>query len=289
MKLSVVIPCLNEEGTIGHQLGALAQQKWEEPWEVVVADNGSTDRTLEVVTGFREWIPQLRIVDASDRAGQPHALNVGAAEAIGRSVAFCDADDEVGEGWVAAMGAALDENLFVAGPFEMKKLNPHGLMNSHPQEKGVGNLKNPPYLRHAGSGNMGIRRSLFLVVGGFDESMPYLFDTDFCFKVQLGGVTLDDAPNAVLHVRRPDTFRSIFHKSKNYATYHVLLYKRYRPLGMPRILFGQGLVAWWRLVWRARRIRNRQALGGWLWGLGWRVGWFRGCLRHNVTGVWLGP
>lgn len=289
MKLSVVIPCLNEESSIGHQLAAIARQQWDQPWEVVVADNGSTDGTRAVVFGFSDRIPNLRVVDASDRAGQPHALNVGAAEAAGGSVAFCDADDEVGDGWLAAMGAALETHLFVAGSFEMKKLNPHGLMNRHPQENGIGNLRNPPYLRHAGSGNMGIRRSLFRAVGGFDETMPYLFDTDFCFKVQLSGVNLELAPGAVLHVRRPERFGDIFRKAGNYANYHAFLYKRYRQLGMPRIFFWQGVRSWKNLIRRATRIRNRQSLARWLWGFGWRVGWFRGCLRHKVPGVWLGP
>ncbi|HET9225168.1 MAG TPA: glycosyltransferase, partial [Thermoanaerobaculia bacterium] len=42
-KLSVVIPCLNAEATLGDQLEALAGQGWSGEWEVIVADNGSTD------------------------------------------------------------------------------------------------------------------------------------------------------------------------------------------------------------------------------------------------------
>ncbi|MBF2059991.1 glycosyltransferase family 2 protein, partial [Fischerella thermalis] len=43
MKVSVIIPCLNAAETIGVQLEALANQQWSQPWEVIIADNGSTD------------------------------------------------------------------------------------------------------------------------------------------------------------------------------------------------------------------------------------------------------
>lgn len=104
VKLSVIIPCLNAERTIGEQLAALAAQRWSERWEVIVADNGSTDGTLEVVRRFAGRLPELRVVDASQRRGSGYARNRGAAVARGEWLAFCDADDVVAPGWVAAMG-----------------------------------------------------------------------------------------------------------------------------------------------------------------------------------------
>lgn len=47
MKLSVVIPCYNAAEHIGAQLSALSRQLCHRSWEVVVADNGSTDATIE--------------------------------------------------------------------------------------------------------------------------------------------------------------------------------------------------------------------------------------------------
>ncbi len=48
MKLSVIIPCFNAESTIAVQLEALANQHWSEPWEVIISDGGSSDRTTEI-------------------------------------------------------------------------------------------------------------------------------------------------------------------------------------------------------------------------------------------------
>jgi glycosyltransferase involved in cell wall biosynthesis len=100
MKLSVVIPCYNAESTIEEQLDALADQHWIEPWEVVVANNRCTDNSIAIVRSYQSKIPNLRIVDASERQGQPYALNIGAEAALGEALAFCDADDVVGEGWL---------------------------------------------------------------------------------------------------------------------------------------------------------------------------------------------
>src|SRR3990172_11101424 len=104
MKLSVIIACLNGARTIAAQLEALAGQQWSHPWEVVIADNGWSDDWLDIVRSYQDRIPNIRIVDASDRRGQPHALNVGAAAAKGEALAFCDADDEGAPGWGGAMG-----------------------------------------------------------------------------------------------------------------------------------------------------------------------------------------
>jgi len=68
--------------------------------EVIVSDNGSTDGTVAVVEQYQEKPPNLRVVDSSDRRGAAHA---GGCR---RGLAFCDADDEVAPGWVAAMGEA---------------------------------------------------------------------------------------------------------------------------------------------------------------------------------------
>src|SRR4030066_1864890 len=106
MKLSVIIPAFNAAGTIAQQLESLATQRWSEPWEVIVANNRSTDNTVEIVNSFRGRIPNLCVIDAPERPGGAYAINIGGRSARGEPLAFCDADDIVCDGWVAAMGDA---------------------------------------------------------------------------------------------------------------------------------------------------------------------------------------
>ncbi len=282
MRLSVIIPCLNGAKVIGGQLEVLANQRWSKPWELIISDNGSTDGTAAVVESYRERIPNLRLVDASDQRGQPHALNVGVRAAHSEAVAFCDADDEVGFGWVAAMGEALRRYDFVAGRFELTKLNPSWLQAGHVQERGLNQYRYPPFLPHAGSGNMGVKRAIHEAVGGFDESMPYLFDTDYCFKVQLAGTPLHFVPEAVLHTRVPCKINDIYRKALSNGEYNVVLYQRYRPLGMPKLSPKTGLRAWIGLLSWLPQIRNKKARADWVWGFGWRVGRLRGSIKYHI-------
>ena len=283
MKLSVIIPCLNAASTIGVQLEALAKQQWHQPWEVIVADNGSTDESLAIVELYKARIPNLRVADASARRGQPCALNVGAMAATGEALAFCDADDEVAPGWVAAMGEALSKYDFVASRIDTEKLNPPWLAEisrNHPQRNGLlQKALYPPYLPHAGGGTIGVKRNLHEAVGGFDGSLPYLHDTDYCFKIQLRGVDLHLVPDAVIHVRLRDTFRGIFHQARHYSEYRVLVYKKYRA--HRELWRWKAYIAEWKdLLWSIHKIRSKSARGVWMWRLGSQIGSLQGSIKH---------
>ena len=220
MRLSVIIPCLNAANTIGGQLEALANQDWSEPWEVIVADNGSTDDSVRIVERFRERVPKLRTVDSSDRRGAAYARNVGAQAATGEAFVFCDADDEVGPGWLAAMGEALCKHDFVANRMNFEKLNAPWVakvFKNHPQTNGLQRVWYPPYLLHAGGGGLGIKRSLHESIGGFDESLMRLMDTDYCFRVQHAGTKLHFVPNALMHVRCQEDAKARFHQARLWA------------------------------------------------------------------------
>src|SRR3954451_24006623 len=122
--ISVVVPCLNAASTLPRQLEALSKQEYDGDWEVVVADNGSTDGTLAVADEFRGRVPRLVLVDASARPGQAYARNAGVRVATGDALLFVDADDEVEPQYVAAMADALQHHEFVAARFDSDSLNP---------------------------------------------------------------------------------------------------------------------------------------------------------------------
>ena len=288
MNLSVIIPCYNAVDTISIQLEALANQHWSEPWEIIVVNNKCTDDSMTIVEQYRKHLPNLRIVDAFERQGQPYALNVGVQAAKGRSVAFCDADDEVGPGWVAAMGEALSKYDFVACRMDTEKLNPSlaGTGCGNPQRDGLQKIRYPPNLPYAGGGTLGIKRSLFQDIGEFDESLPYLHDTDYCFRVQLAGTELRFVPDAVMHIRFRDTFAAIYRQTRLWSQYNSLVRKRYRPTRSNSVRpWISYLKSWMYLIGRLSQVRNKGGRIAWVRSFGYLVGQFHGALKYRVPPI----
>lgn len=284
LKLSVVIPCRNAVDTIGDQLEALSLQDYSEPWEVIVSDNGSKDETLSVVSRYMEKIPNLRVVDSSSRRGAAHARNRGAEAAEGEVLAFCDADDIVGANWIDAIVMALARHEFVASRFDDEKLNSLWTRKARVniQSDRLPIYSNPPFLPHSGGSGLGVKRKLHEAVGGFDETLSVLEDTDYCWRIQLSGAELYLVPEAVVHVRYPETIFGMYRQARKWGEGNVLLYKKYRPLGMPKYSWKQGMSAWRRLFSKIIRIRSKQAVVRWVWDFGWRFGRLRGCIKYGV-------
>lgn len=288
MRLSVVIPCFNAANTIAVQLEALANQNWYEPWEIIASDNGSTDETIAVLENYQAKIPNLRIVDSSDCQGAAHARNVGAAVARGDALAFCDADDEVAPGWMRAMGEALSQCGFVACKREYTKLNEPWILKQYhklPQLNGLQQYKYPPFLPHAAGGTIGVKRSIHDQIGGFDETMLRLQDTDYCWRIQLAGTQLNFVSNAVVHHRFRHTITDIYHQARLWGEYNVLLYKKYRPLGMPQLSWKTGVRAWVRLLRRSPQVFSEESRTKWVWKFGWHLGRLQGCIKHQVLAL----
>lgn len=287
MKLSVIIPCYNSSDTIGDQLEALAEQDYQGDWEVIFSDNGSTDRSIEIVEKYRNRLPGLRIVDSSDKKGAGHARNMGAKAATGEVFLFCDADDVVGAGWLRAMDRALAQHDFVAGAFEGKKLNPGPESRNRPvpQTRSLQEYDYPTFLPHAGGGNLGVHRHVHERVGGFDESMPRLQDTDYCWRVQLAGFELHFAADAVLHMRLRSSLLCSLKQACLWGRYNVLLYRNYRQHGMPLLHWKRGLNGWFHLFRRIPRLRSRLGFERWLRQIVWKLGRIEGCFRYKVLAL----
>jgi glycosyltransferase involved in cell wall biosynthesis len=291
MELTVVMPCKNGAGVIGAQLTALARQQWNRSWEVIVADNGSTDDTAAIVQKHKRQMPHLRWVDASGRRGAAHARNVGVAAARGETIAFCDADDEVGTGWLAAMGGGLKRHDFVAARIDFEKLNPREIAStvSNPQGNGLQRVAYPPHLAHASGTSLGVRRELHYAVGGFDEDLPYLEDTDYCFRLQLRGVKLHFLAEAVIHYRLKVRQRALFNQARHWGRYNVLMYKRYREHMRLEHPWKRHLSLWRSLIRRSPCLLEKEQRPAWMKTLGTQVGLLQGSIQYRVPPVAMWP
>ena len=93
-KVSVVIPVYNGENYISTCLDSLVNQTLQE-LEVIVINDGSTDRTLDILNQYKQDYPKLFKIYSIENSGQGVARNIGVTYATGDFLAFVDSDDYV--------------------------------------------------------------------------------------------------------------------------------------------------------------------------------------------------
>ncbi len=207
--VSVVIPALNAAHTLGVQLDALAAQVTGRSFEVLVADNGSTDGTRDLVEGYRDRLPGVRWIDASARTGSNVARNTGIAAARSDLVLLCDADDEVDPHWLEAMAVALETADGVGGRLDRVKLNDAYIENWGTPHGHNGVVAQLGFLPRPIGANAGLRKTVWERLGGFDET--YVrggTETEFFWRLQLEGFSLVEVPDALVHYRMRSSFKA---------------------------------------------------------------------------------
>ncbi len=285
VKLSVIIPCLNEERMISTALDALAVQTFDGDWEIIIADNGSTDKTLKIAEDYKSILPNLKIIDASAARGAAHARNKGVLAASGELIAFCDADDEVTHDWVENIYESILKYDFVASRLDSEKLSdPKALEAKGNKRQRTGLIKYfyVDYFPHADVCGMGVKKSIHLSVGGFDETMLYCEDCDYCWRIQLKGVSLHFEPNALVNNRHQSGSVNRIKQAKHWGEYNVLLNKKFRPLGMPTVSWKFGISLWWNLIKHFTSVFKKSKRESWLWNFSYRFGHLYGSIKYKI-------
>lgn len=283
VETSVVVPCRDCAKHLAQQLAALADQDFSGAWEVIVADNASSDGSRLIPARFVDRL-QLRVVDAQEGTGASYTRNAGARVATGDKLLFVDADDEVAPGYVSAMSAALDSSAFVTSRVDVVTLNPQWSRSAHsPWQQESLYFLSPAFLPAAGP-NVGILRGLFQSVGGFpgDFDGTTVEDIAFAWWVQLHGVPLTFVPQAVYRYRHRDSLKRLYQQTRRWGTHLPLLYKEFRSAGMPRRPLGVALRAWMESLRKLVRARSKAALARALVDLGYCVGRLRGSIRYRI-------
>jgi rSAM/selenodomain-associated transferase 2 len=159
MKISVVLPTLNEESTIQAALGDL----WKhQPDEVMVVDGGSSDRTVQLAS------PLARVM-ASPR-GRARQLNQGARESSGDILLFLHADTRLPERGLQKIRDVVGEGR-EGGRFRLKFDRDHWLLRFYAWFTRF-------HFFSYGDQGFFVTRRLFRELGGFREDVPFE-DIDF--------------------------------------------------------------------------------------------------------------
>lgn len=270
--ISVVIAAHNAEDTLGEQLDALTRQNWPFGGEVIIADNGSTDRTAELAEGYDHPIIDIRIVDASDRRGAGFARNRGVLAARFDNVAFCDADDVVGESWVIEMTRGLDQYTAVGGRLEFGRLNPQWVVGS--RGRLVANDQLPLFdgvFPVLSSCNLGICRRAFLDIGGFDVSYLRGQDAELSLRLHQAAAAIAFLPSAVVHYRMRSSLREIFEQARGWGAVQVRLRRSLHAPTDP-VDRRSRIRSWLWLVAHAHILTTKAGRARWVYVAGLRFG-----------------
>ena len=173
MNISVIVPVLNEETMIAATLESLLPL---EPYEIIVVDGGSTDRTREIAMGLGGFV-------LSSERGRARQMNHGAARAGGDVLLFLHADTRLPASAFADIAAALADPRCVGGRFDVE------LEGSHWMLKFIGALINwRSRATKVGTGDQAlfVRREVFLRMGGYPD-IPLMEDIALCRALKRKG------------------------------------------------------------------------------------------------------
>ena len=204
--ISIIIPAYNEEKHLPLCLESLSNLNYpKRNIEIIVVDNGSTDRTREIARSF--GVRLLR----DDTKNVSGLRNYGVANSKGDILAFVDADCIVSKDWLKnalKYFEAMDVVAWGAPPTPPE--NPTWVQKTwYLVRQKSEMIQNVDWLE---SMNLFVRKDQFLAVGGFNESLVTCEDVDFCYRLSKYGRITSDSQIEVIHLGEAPTVKIFIKK-----------------------------------------------------------------------------
>lgn len=194
IKISVVLTTKNEEKNIGKLLDSLMNQ--EGPYEVLVIDSNSTDKTQHIVKEYSKKNKNIKLLlHPGTRA---ESMNYGIKQATGEAVAFVGGDDTADKDWIKEIRHAIKNADIVVGdliPTEEERVK--NIENVKLFHKGV-NVSYP-------GTNTTYKKEILDKLGGFDPWFSSAEDLEINLRAVDAGYTITHNKNAKIYYRPKGT------------------------------------------------------------------------------------
>ncbi len=189
IRFSIVMPAYNAESTIESSIRSVLEQDMD-VWELVITDDGSTDRTREICDGHAQADPRVRVYSQAN-AGTGAAISAAIERSVGEFVVQLGADDELLPEYCSATSAFIEahpgfdiyaSNAFRLLPDGRRELYHASARFTRELELTVDDLLEEPLIYVTAA----FRRELFARVGGFRTDY-YNEDYDFWLRALMAG------------------------------------------------------------------------------------------------------
>ncbi|UCC92994.1 MAG: glycosyltransferase [Thermoplasmata archaeon] len=239
MLISVVVTVRNEEKRIGNLLDSLVVQ--DGPFEVVITDAYSDDRTRDIVREYGEKYDNIHLYKKGGTRGV--GRNYAVEKAEGRVVAFVDGDCIANPFWLKELRASLETTgtEVVAGKTINLGYAPFAELDRVELTKSGYDVTFP-------SCNLAYDRELFQSIRGFDPQFMTAEDIDLNYRAVSVGSSIVHNPEAIIYAMARDTFVGFFKQAfwngfgrKQLTLKHGNLWARYSF----REMIGDNINTWY--------------------------------------------
>ena len=199
LDVSIIVPAYNEEKVISDCLNSLVDLNYpKNSYEIIVVNDGSTDKTIDVVNAFVEKYSNI-ILLSKENGGKASAQNLGLKYANGRFILITDADAVVEKDWIPKVLKELETFDIVLGAYYAKETNTwlERMQNAHYLIKfKFGGLKGRPAI----GVNIGFRREIVDKIGNFNESKTSITE-DFIKRAEKAGLKIHYTPEIAVFTK----------------------------------------------------------------------------------------
>ncbi|MEM5875182.1 MAG: glycosyltransferase [Candidatus Aenigmatarchaeota archaeon] len=232
-KVSILVPAYNEEKTIASTLKSLLNLDYpKNKLEIIAINDGSTDKTLEIMKNFRKY--GIKIIDKPN-GGKASALNAGLKKAKGEIIVCMDADSIVKRDALKKTIGYFNDPKVGAVASSLKVYKPKTFWQKIQSVEYIYNIFLRKVLALMDSvfvvpGPFGLYRKEALErVGGWDEK-NITEDMELTFRLQKAGYKIETCLNSIVYTKTPETFKRLIRQRVRWYRGFIITSREYKEM-----------------------------------------------------------
>lgn len=238
LTVTIIVPCYNGEKSLSAAIHALEKCRDENVCEIIVVNDGSTDKSLEIAQELKDSSLINRVINHAVRCGKSASINHAARFAISDLILVIDSDTQLEKNAITEMITCFsDEKVAgVSGNILVRNSNTSFISSLQSIEYLISITTGKTFVDYVGcmsciSGACSMfRRSVFLDLGGMDVGPGE--DLEITLRLRRAGYKVKFAPNALSYTNVPETFSALirqrFRWDRDAFRIRMLMYRESR-------------------------------------------------------------